>query len=68
MILSKKNKTVQEANLAISLIREASVINEAMCWVDLYVNKAKGYLENLPPVPARKSLAELAEFVRKRKF
>jgi heptaprenyl diphosphate synthase len=68
ILLSKENKTESEVGLAISLIREAVVINEAKCWVNLYVNKAKGYLENLPKVPARKALEELAEFVRIRKF
>ncbi len=68
LLLGKKNKTKPEVDLAISLIKEAAVINEAMSWVDLYVNKAKGYLENLPPLPARKALEELAEFIRTRKF
>jgi heptaprenyl diphosphate synthase len=68
ILLGKKKKTAPEADLAISLIRETAVINEAMCWVDLYVNKARGYLENLPMVPARKALEELAEFVRIRRF
>jgi Geranylgeranyl pyrophosphate synthase len=68
ILLSKKKKTEPEVDLAISLIKESTVINKAMYWVDLYVNKANGYLENLPMVPTRKALEELAEFVRIRKF
>ncbi|MHB8126641.1 MAG: polyprenyl synthetase family protein [Desulfitobacteriaceae bacterium] len=67
-LLSKEDKTDPEVDLAISLIKESGAINESMRWVDLYVNKAKGYLEDLPMVPTRKALRELAEFVRTRKF
>ena len=67
-LLSKEDKTDPEVDLAISLIKESGAINESMRWVDLYVNKAKGYLKELPRVPTRKAFSELAEFVRTRKF
>lgn len=67
-LLSKKNKTEAEVNLAISLIKDSGALAESMLWVDLYVNKSKEYLKALPPVPARKALAELAEIARIRRF
>jgi len=67
-LLAKVDKSEDEVIEAIELIKEARGIEEARHWVDIYVEKAKGYLSELPSVPTRKALEELAEFVGDRKY
>ena len=67
-LLRKMDKTDQEVSETIELIRSTGAIDESMHLVDLYILKAKRHLQDLPKVPTRKALEELAEFIRVRKF
>ncbi|TGE37589.1 heptaprenyl diphosphate synthase [Desulfosporosinus fructosivorans] len=67
-LLRKVDKTDEEVLETIGLINNTGAIDEAMHLVDLYVLKAKRHLQDLPQVPTRKALEELAEFIRVRKF
>ena len=67
-LLGKMDKTDHEVAETIELIKITGAIDESMQLVDLYVKKAKGHLQELPKVPTRKALEELAEFIRVRKF
>lgn len=67
-IIVKAKKEEEDVAKAILLIRQSGAIEESMRWVDLYVKKAKSYLKELPNVPTRKVLVELADFVGARKF
>ncbi|MDR3599735.1 MAG: polyprenyl synthetase family protein [Desulfosporosinus sp.] len=67
-LLGKTEKTDDEVAETIELIKTTGAIDESMQLVDLYVQKAKKHLQNLPQVPTRKALEELAEFIRVRKF
>jgi heptaprenyl diphosphate synthase len=67
-LLRKLYKTDQEVSETIGLIKNTGAIEESMHLVDLYVLKAKRHLQDLPQVPTRKALEELAEFIRVRKF
>lgn len=67
-LLSKADKTDPEVDLAISLIKESGAIDGSLRWVDLYVDRANKYLENLPMVKTREALKDVAEFIRTRKY
>ncbi|WP_425800546.1 polyprenyl synthetase family protein [Desulfitobacterium sp. Sab5] len=67
-LLGKTDKSQSEIEEAIRLIKDSGAIEESMHYVDLYIQKAKRYLEELPNVPTRKALADLAQFIRDRKF
>lgn len=68
MLLSKTDKTDDEVAETIGLITATGAIDESMYLVDLYVEKAKKRLQDLPKVPTRKALEDLADFIRVRKF
>ncbi|HEY8911357.1 MAG TPA: polyprenyl synthetase family protein [Desulfosporosinus sp.] len=67
-LLGKMDKTDDEVSEAIQLINSTGAIDKSMQMVDLYIEKAKKHLQELPKVPTRKALEELAEFIRVRKF
>ena len=67
-LLGKVDKTVEEVSETIGLIEATAAIDESMQLVDAYVLKAKRHLQDLPAIPTRKALEELAEFIRVRKF
>lgn len=67
-LLAQNDKSEAEVREVIGTIKASGAIDESMRWVDLYVNKAKRHLAELPDVPTRKVLNELAEFIRERKF
>lgn len=67
-LLAQNDKSEAEVQEVIGTIKASGAIDESMRWVDLYVNKAKRHLAELPDVPTRKVLNELAEFIRERKF
>lgn len=67
-LLKKTDKTDEEVTETIKLIINTGAIDKSMHIVDLYVAKAKSHLRNLPEVPTRKALEQLAEFIRTRKF
>ena len=68
ILLKKTDKTDEEVTETIKLIVNTGAIDKSMYIVDLYVAKAKRHLRNLPEVPTRKALEQLAEFIRTRKF
>lgn len=67
-LLAKEEKTEMEISEAIQLIKDSGAIDESMKYVDLYIYKAKAYLQELPNVPTRKALEDLAQFIKERKF
>ncbi|NMA68406.1 MAG: heptaprenyl diphosphate synthase [Desulfitobacterium sp.] len=67
-ILLKEAKTDQDVEEAIRLVKESGAIEDSHYYVDLYINKAKSHLDELPNVPTRKALSELANFIKERKF
>lgn len=67
-LLGKMDKTDLEVSETIGLIKATRAIEESMRLVDLYVLKAKNHLQELPTIPTRKALEDLAEFIRVRKF
>jgi len=68
VLLGKMDKTDDEVSEAIQLIKTTGAIDESMKLVDLYIKKAIKHLQELPKIPTRKALEELAEFIRVRKF
>ena len=68
VLLRKMDKTDDEVLETIQLIKTTGAIDKSMELVDLYIKKAKKHLQDLPKVPTRKALEELAEFIRVRKF
>ena len=67
-ILLKEAKTDQDVEEAVRLVKESGAIEDSHYYVDLYINKAKSHLDELPNVPTRKALSELANFIKERKF
>ena len=67
-LLNKTDKTDQEVNETITLIKSTGAIDQSMQIVDAYILKAKQRLNYLPKVPARKALEDLADFIGERKF
>jgi len=67
-LLKKIDKTDDEVRETIDLIKSTGAIDQSMQLVDLYIEKAKKHLLELPKIPTRKALVELAEFIRTRKF
>lgn len=67
-LLKKMDKTDDEVGETIDLIKSTGAIDQSMQLVDLYIEKAKKHLQELPKIPTRKALEELAEFIRTRKF
>lgn len=67
-LLGKEDKSDQDIAEAIQMIKSSGAIEESLRYVDLYINKAKTYLLELPNVPTRKALADLAQFIRDRRF
>lgn len=67
-LLGKMDKTDDEVSETIGLIKATGAIDQSMRLVDLYVKKAKKHLLDLPTIPTRKALEDLAEFIRVRKF
>jgi heptaprenyl diphosphate synthase len=67
-LLAKEEKTTEEVSETIQLIKNSGAIDESMRFVDLYISKAKAYLQELPNIPTRKALEDLAQFIKERKF
>ena len=53
---------------AVKLVRSSSGIAEAEKLADRYIAKALRELDNLPDIPAKKNLAEIAKFVAQRSY
>lgn len=67
-LLGKVEKSPDEIREAIRLIKESGGVEESLRWVDVYIEKAKKYLTEIPNTPQKKALVEMAEFLRERKF
>jgi heptaprenyl diphosphate synthase len=67
-LLAKQEKEEEEVLEAIKLIKASGAIDASMVYVDKYISKANSYLLELPNVPTRKALMDLAYFVKDRKF
>lgn len=67
-LLGKIDKTDDEVSETIQLIKATNAIDDSMMLVESYVKKAKKHLQDLPNIPTRKALEDLADFVRVRKF
>lgn len=67
-ILIKEIKTDKDVADAIRIIKESGAIESSLHYVDLYIDKAKNHLQELPNVPTRKALNELANFIKERRF
>ena len=68
ILLRKIDKTDAEVTETIEVIKATRAIDESMLLVELYVKKAKKHLQDLPDIPTRKALEDLADFIRVRKF
>lgn len=67
-LVNKVDKTVDDIHEAIRLTKETGGVQEALGVAEKYLQKAAGYLNTLPDIPARQSLAQAAHFVRVRTF
>lgn len=67
-LLVKPEKDDDDVREAIKMIKDSGAITDSMHYVDLYISKANSYLQELPNVPTRKALVDLAYFVKERKF
>ncbi len=67
-IAASRNKTDDEVNEAINLIRECGGIEYAAGIAQRYISKAKNELKVLPDVPAKKTLQAVADFIGVRSF
>ncbi|HHV64549.1 MAG TPA: heptaprenyl diphosphate synthase [Peptococcaceae bacterium] len=67
-LLAKVSKTEDEVQEAVNLIKGTDAIEKSQKVVDLYINKAIKNLNELPDIPARYALIELALFVGERKY
>jgi heptaprenyl diphosphate synthase len=67
-LLSTVEKSDNEVRETIDLIKATGAIDRSMQIVDAYIKKAKRHLQDLPQVPARKALEDLADFIAVRKF
>lgn len=67
-LIGKEIKTEDEVQEAVSLIKNSDGIEKSRQIVDLYINKATKSLNELPDIPAREALVELAKFVGDRRY
>lgn len=67
-IAANRNKTEEEVNEAIALIKECGGIEYAAGVAGRYIAKAKKELAALPDVPVKKTLQTVADFVGVRSF
>lgn len=67
-LVNKTDKTAEDIREAIRLTREYGGVDLAFKVADNYLDKARGFLETLPDVPARENFARVTEFVRVRTY
>jgi len=67
-ILSQEEKSDQEVAEAIELIKISGGIEESRMMVSRYIKKSIKYLDELPEVPTKNALYELANFVGERSY
>lgn len=67
-IIARREKTPEDIKEAIRITREGGGIDFAFRVAERYLAKARAQLERLPAIPARDTLACIADFVRMRSF
>ncbi|MDI6709735.1 MAG: polyprenyl synthetase family protein [Bacillota bacterium] len=67
-IVAHPEKTPEDIREAIRITRDCGGIDFAFQVAERYLAKARAQLERLPAIPARETLARIAEFVRARSF
>ncbi|NBJ16218.1 MAG: heptaprenyl diphosphate synthase [Dehalobacter sp. 4CP] len=67
-LLGQKTKTDAEVAEAIQLIIQAGGIDKSRKIVEQYIDKAKANLQELPDVPAKDALIELANYMGERSY
>ncbi|ADY56010.1 Trans-hexaprenyltranstransferase [Syntrophobotulus glycolicus DSM 8271] len=67
-LLALKNKKEAQVQEVIHMIKNSDGIERSRTVVDKYINKALKHLEELPKIPAKKALRELAVFVGERSY
>jgi len=67
-LLLKPQKNEDEIQETISIIVGSGAIEDSYLLVSKYISKAKQALEELPDIPAKISLQQIADFVAQRKF
>ncbi len=67
-LLSKEKKTEAEVEEAVKLIKESGGIDKSRKIVELYIDKGIRNLYELPDIPSREALIELAHFVGERSY
>lgn len=67
-LLAKESKTEDEVNEVVQLIKQSGGIEKSRKIVDLYIKKALKHLQELPNIPSRDALIELAKFVGERSY
>jgi len=65
-LLVKRDKTDEEVEEAVELIKRSGGIEESRKIVNLYIEKGIKNLKELPDIPSRKALIDLARFVAER--
>jgi len=68
ILLAKVNKTEEEVSEAVTLIKQSNGIERSRKVVELYIEKAIKNLCELPEIPARNALIELAAFIGERRY
>ncbi|NLI91759.1 MAG: heptaprenyl diphosphate synthase [Peptococcaceae bacterium] len=67
-LIGKETKSEIEIEEAVFLIKQSGGIEKSRHIVDLYVDKAIKSLSELPDIPSREALVELAKFVGERSY
>lgn len=67
-LLAKRAKSEDEVLEVVNLIKQTDAIEKSREVVNLYINKAIKNLDELPAIPARYALSELALFVGERGY
>jgi heptaprenyl diphosphate synthase len=67
-LLSKEDKSEEEVEEVVQMIKQSGAIEESRRIVDRYIDKAIRNLYELPDIPSREGLIELAKFVGERNY
>lgn len=67
-LVRKVDKSEEEINEAISIIRQCGAIEYSFAIAGKFIEKAKKELQALPDIPARKTLGLAADFIGQRKY
>jgi heptaprenyl diphosphate synthase len=68
ILLANPNKTENEVRETVELVKQSGGIEKSNAVVRLYIEKGIRNLQELPDIPAKEALIELAEFVGERSY